>query len=262
MRPDADRFDSPSPRQPAGPGGEPRPSGGREATARRRPVRPSGPAAHDLADAPARTAPPLRRHPRRDPGVEGNARLTGATAAVLLVLFALEGLTLPRINSRVMLTAHIVLGMVVVPPVLVKVGSTSWRFLRYYTRRPAYRRRGTPPLLLRVLGPVLVVLTVVMLASGILLVLLAGQVRHALLLVHKVSFVLWFAVMIVHVVGHFVEMSQLAPRDFVARTRRRARGASLRVWLVTASLVVGIALGAAIEPSIGPWLASGGIYPH
>ncbi|MDA8274154.1 MAG: hypothetical protein M0029_02100 [Actinomycetota bacterium] len=188
--------------------------------------------------------------------------MTATTAVVLLALFALEGLTLVRINSRSMLTAHVVVGMVLVPPVLVKVGSTSWRFVRYYTRHPAYRRRGTPPPLLRVLGPLLVVLTVVLLASGVLLMLLNGQVRTTLLTVHKVSFVLWFVVMIVHVLGHIAEVSRIAPRDFVARTRRQVRGASLRVWLVSSSLVVGIVLGAAIEPRIGPWLASGGIYPR
>jgi hypothetical protein len=68
--------------------------------------------------------------------------------------------------------------------------------------------------------------------------------------------------MVVHVLGHVVETSHLAPRDLVARTRRQVRGASLRVWLVTASLAAGVVLGAAIEPRIGPWLASGGIYPR
>lgn len=259
MCPEAGRFDSSPPRRPIGPPvGHRRPEGGEAASRHQSRAQ----AVPDLHGAPAPPTQRVRRRPRPDPRVESNARLTGTTAAVLLALFALEGLTLVRINSRAILTAHIVVGMVLVPPVLVKVGSTSWRFVRYYTGHPAYRRRGAPAPLLRVLGPVLVVLTAVLLASGILLVLLNGHVRTTLLFVHKASFVLWFVVMVVHVFAHVGETSHLAPRDFVARTRRQVRGASLRVWLVASSLAVGIVLGAAIEPRIGPWLASGGIYPR
>lgn len=262
MNADTDRSDLPPHRSPDRPGAERRRPGGRTEPPRRRPVDPDDPFTRTFLDVPARPKRAPHRRSRRDPGVEGNARLTGTTAAVLLVLLAVEGLTLVRISTRPMLTAHIVVGMVLVPPVLVKVGSTSWRFVRYYTGHPAYRRRGAPAPLLRVLGPALVLLTAVLFASGILLVLLNGQVRTTLLLVHKASFVLWFVVMVVHVLGHVVETSHLAPRDFVARTRRQVRGASLRVWLVAASLALGVVLGAAIEPRIAPWLASGGIYPR
>ncbi len=268
MHAGTDRPDAPSHQGPTRPRTEQDRSGAGLHSARRPPSgsddrssegEPSRPA---VLTVPASPGAKLRRRPRQDPGVEANARLTGVTAVVLLVLFAVEGLTVLRISTRPMLTAHIVVGMVLVPPVLLKLGSTLWRFVRYYTGNPAYRRRGAPPPLLRVLGPVLVLLTAVLLASGILLVLLNGQVRTTLLAVHKVSFVLWFVVLAVHVVGHLAETSRLAPRDFVARTRRRVRGASLRLWLVSTSLVAGVVLGAVIEPRIGPWLASGGIYPH
>ncbi|GHO68010.1 hypothetical protein KSC_069020 [Ktedonobacter sp. SOSP1-52] len=56
----------------------------------------------------------------------------------------------------------------------------GWRFLRYYTRAPAYVRRGPPPPVLRVLGPVLLVPTVVMVGSGIGLVVL-GPIQPFLL---------------------------------------------------------------------------------
>ena len=63
---------------------------------------------------------------------------------------------------------------------LVKLGSTGWRFLRYYTRAPAYVRRGPPPLVLRVLGPVLLITTLVMVSSGIGLVV-PGPLQPVLL---------------------------------------------------------------------------------
>src|SRR6516162_11181634 len=83
-------------------------------------------------------------------GVEANARLTGSTAAVLLVLLAAEGVTVLSVHS--LLTPHVFIGMLLVPPVLLKVGSTGWRFVRYYRGSGAYRRKGPPPLLLRLLG--------------------------------------------------------------------------------------------------------------
>ena len=100
-----------------------------------------------------------------------NARLTASNAALLLVLLAAEGATLLRV--RQLISPHVFLGMVLIPPVLVKLGSTGYRFARYYLGAPAYRRKGPPPVLLRLLGPVVVILTVVVLASGVAL-LLAG----------------------------------------------------------------------------------------
>jgi hypothetical protein len=83
-----------------------------------------------------------RRRPERraDAGAAGNARLTAANAAVLLVLLAAEGVTILRV--RELLSPHVFIGVVLIPPVLVKVASTTWRFARYYTGAPAYRRKG------------------------------------------------------------------------------------------------------------------------
>jgi hypothetical protein len=102
---------------------------------------------------------------RADAGVAGNARLTAANAAVLLVLLAAEGVTILRVHQ--LLSPHVFIGVVLIPPVLLKVASTTWRFARYYTGVPAYRRKGAPPVLLRMLGPIVVILTLVLLFSGV-----------------------------------------------------------------------------------------------
>ena len=75
-----------------------------------------------------------------DQGVESNARLTAMTAAVLLVLLGAEGITLLRLHS--LLWLHVLIGTALVPPVLLKMGSTFYRFVRYYRGSPAYRRKG------------------------------------------------------------------------------------------------------------------------
>jgi hypothetical protein len=35
-------------------------------------------------------------------------------------------------------------GLVLIPPILVKLGSTGYRFARYDTRAPAYLKKGPP----------------------------------------------------------------------------------------------------------------------
>jgi hypothetical protein len=195
-----------------------------------------------------------RRARRDDAGVSGNARLTAANAALLLVLLAIEGVTVLRV--RALLTPHVFVGMVLVPPVLLKVASTGWRFARYYGGAPAYQRKGPPPVLLRLLGPVVVLLTVVLFASGVGLLLVGRSWLPLLLKVHKASFILWFGAMTIHVLGHLGEVFRLAPRDWLRRTRRDVTGAGARQWLIAASLVVGILLGVLFLGRAGPWLAA------
>ena len=195
-----------------------------------------------------------RTQRRADGGVEANARLTASGAAVLLIVLAVEGVTILRI--RELISPHVFLGMLLIPPVLVKMASTGYRFARYYLGAPAYRRKGAPPILLRLLGPVVVILTVVLLASGVALLLASPAWSQQLLFVHKASFVLWFLAMTVHVLGHLAEVARLAPRDWLRRARRDVRGAGSRQWLIAGSLVAGVLLGLAMLSRVGPWLAT------
>jgi hypothetical protein len=195
-----------------------------------------------------------RTERRAEQGVKSNARLTASNAAVLLVLLAAEGFTILRVRQLV--TPHVFIGMLLIPPVLLKLGSTGYRFVRYYLGAPAYRRKGPPPTLLRLLGPVVVILTLVLLASGVALLLASPAWSGQLLFVHKASFVLWFCAMTVHVLGHLAEVARLGPRDWRRRTRAQVRGAGSRQWLIAASLVAGALLGLAMLSRIGPWLAS------
>ncbi|MHB8245699.1 MAG: hypothetical protein ACYDGN_10170 [Acidimicrobiales bacterium] len=185
-------------------------------------------------------------------GVEANARLTSATAAVIFVLLVLEGLTILSIRSLV--TPHVVIGMILVPPVAVKMGSTSYRFMRYYTGSPEYRRRGPPPSLLRNLGPWMVTLTLLVLGSGIALLFAGRQWYSRLLFLHKATFVFWLGVTALHVFGHFRETTRLAPLDWYMRTRRDVAGAGLRQWLLVGSIAVGLVLAVLVAPQVGPYM--------
>src|SRR5256712_10519978 len=65
--------------------------------------------------------------PARD--VEANARLTGFIAVVLLALLAADFAT-GLIVLRVLLS-HALIGFLLVPAVLLKLGSVGYRFIRY-----------------------------------------------------------------------------------------------------------------------------------
>lgn len=195
---------------------------------------------------------PQRVERREENGVRSNARLTAAAGAVLFVLLAAEGVTILAI--RPLLSAHVFIGMLLVPPVALKLGSTGYRFVRYYAGSPAYRRKGPPPALLRLLGPVVVVLTVVLFASGVALLFVGPGLRQSMLFLHKASFVLWFGAMALHVLGHLLETARLAPLDWLGRSRRQVTGAGLRQWAVAASVAVGVPLGLLWLGRVGPWL--------
>ena len=191
--------------------------------------------------------------PRRD-GVAGNGRLTGGAAAMLLLLLALEGATIPLIGS--LRGPHIFIGMLLIPPVLLKLGSTGYRFLRYYTRNPAYLRKGPPHLLMRLLAPGVVITSLALFATGVLL-LIDGPGGGSLKLLHKASFILWFALMTAHVLGHILEVPALAVPDWRSKGGREAQlaGSGLRLALLGTSLLAGLALALATYQLAGSWLS-------
>jgi membrane protein DedA with SNARE-associated domain len=183
-------------------------------------------------------------------GASANERLTAGAAAVLFILLALEGATLPRIGSFMAL--HVIIGLMLVPPVLVKLGSTGWRFVRYYTGRADYVAKGPPQRLLRVLAPFLVVTTVVLFASGIWLVVVHNPPGW-LYVVHRYDFLPWFGIMVVHVLTYMWRVPGVLRGD-LSRSRDaerpRVRGRWLRLWLLSGSTVAGVVLAVATWPAI------------
>src|SRR5690349_9272841 len=144
-------------------------------------------------------------------GIVGNERLTGTSALVLLVLLAAEGATIPFVGQQ--LTLHIFLGMLLIPPVLLKLGSTGWRFARYYLRDADYVRRGPPHAFLRLLvAPVTVASTLALFGTGVALVV-AHPGGGFVVGLHKASFVVWFGAVGVHVLAHVSKVPGLARAD-------------------------------------------------
>jgi hypothetical protein len=89
------------------------------------------------------------------------------------------------------------IGLVLVPPVLLKLASTGYRFARYFRGARAYREKGPPALPMRLLAPILVAMTIGVFATGIWLLALEHKSDQVLLL-HKVTFIIWGVVFVIH----------------------------------------------------------------
>ena len=150
----------------------------------------------ELADRP--TTEPARRA-RRLGGVEVNELLTSSAAALLSILLIAEGITI--LNMRGLRGPHMFIGLMLIPPIALKLASTGYRFARYYTGAPVYVAKGPPQLALRALAPLLVATTVMIFVTGVWLLIL-GHHSDQVLMLHKVAFIVWSGVFGVHFLAH------------------------------------------------------------
>ena len=148
-------------------------------------------------------------------GVEGNARMTGVLGAVLLVALAVEGVTVLSVQD--MLTLHVFLGLFVIPAVCLKLATTAYRFSHYYRGTAAYRRKGPPHPVLRIAAPVVVIATIALLGSGVVTLAVGPRHSDTWLTIHQASFVVWFVVTTIHVLGHISETWKLTTAEMRAR---------------------------------------------
>jgi hypothetical protein len=190
----------------------------------------------------------------RSGGVDGNERLTAATAVALILLLAAEGVTI--LFLRPLFSAHVFIGMLLIPPVALKLGSTGWRFLRYYSGRREYVRRGPPLLPLRLLAPLVVASTVGVFATGVAL-LVVGPAGGIVLGLHKASFAVWLVTTGLHVLAHLRRIPGLVLADWRRRVvppERAVRGTFLRQTLLAGTLVAGAILAIATIHYAQPWV--------
>lgn len=208
----------------------------------------------------------------RSGGTEGNERLTAMTGAVLLILLAVECYTILRIGR--LLTLHVFLGMLLLGPVALKAGAVMYRFVRYYTGSEPYRRKGPPAPLLRLLGPIIMLLTACVFGSGIMLAVTGPSYGppSGWLVVHRISFIAWLFFIVVHVLAHVPRL----PRLLAAEARgvssaagetggdagawRHARraievlgGRGTRLALLIASLLAGLVIALLTVHLAGKW---------
>ncbi len=193
--------------------------------------------------APARTWSPL-----------GNERLTASVGLVLLVLLALETLTTLALHAY--LPVHIFLGLLLIPPVALKLTSTGWRFLRYYTNSNPYRLAGPPRLLLRLLAPLLVASTLTLFGSGVALIIV-GHGGGPLLQLHAVSFAVWGVLIAIHILAYLTQVRRVGLADWRRNTAPIVAGSRSRRAALVGALLVGVVLAVATYSVQKAWLEHG-----
>jgi hypothetical protein len=172
-------------------------------------------------------------------GSQGNEHLTAVVAAVLLLLLFVEGATLLEIGS--LLTVHAFVGVLLIPIVGLKLGSTGWRMLRYYLGSAEYVERGPPSVVLRiVVAPLVILSTLVLFATGMALLAL-GETEGTIVGLHKASFIVWVAATSVHVLAHV--------RRLPGVLRLKTPGRGIRLALVTGAAVTGLAIATVAFPT-------------
>lgn len=197
-------------------------------------------------------------------GTDGNERLTVLSGLLLLILFAGMGITILRMGQ--LLWFHLFLGLTLGGPVLLKLSSAGYRFVQYYRGDHGYRRKGVPATVLRTLAPLLILCTIGVLATGLTLLLLGPQARQPVLLLHKLFFFSWLAVVGLHVLLHLPDIARVRSHARQARrdTRRPATtsggarevqlpGARARAAALVGSLLVGLALATALTGHFHVW---------
>lgn len=203
----------------------------------------------------------VREQPASHADPAGNERLTAITGAVLLVLFVAECLTLLNLGN--LLTLHVFLGLLLIGPVALKIGSTVWRFTRYYTGSAPYVRKGPPKPLQRVTGPLVILTTVAVLGTGVMLVTAGSDLNGdgmSWLQWHRISFYLWVIFMVIHLASHVPELPRMLTGR-VDQARHLLSAQATRWVLLCASMGGGLWLASAAYHLAGRWGGSGSLIP-
>ena len=186
-------------------------------------------------------------------GVGGNERLTSIAGAVLFVLLGLIGITVLQV--RALLPEHLLLGFVLIPPLGLKMFSTGYRFVRYYTGDAAFRRAGPPELMLRLIAPIVVLSTIAVFATGLELWAFGLKFGSVWVAAHKLSFVIWLPFTLVHAFSYFNKSADAMAAELSGKAHDRALGPRS---LVVGSLVAGVVLALASLAYASPFVYFGG----
>src|SRR5438132_6644838 len=185
-------------------------------------------------------------------GVVGNERLTALAGAVLLVLILVEIVSSASLHA--LLPIHIFVGVGLSGPLAVKLGSTGYRFLRYYSGSPAYVRKGPPRLPLRILAPLLLVTTLVVIGSGIGLVVTGPAQAGLLLPLHGFSVLVWLPLIAIHVFAYIWRTPRLVADDWSNPSAEQAPGRGRTLGVNLGALLACAVAAILLFPGATPWI--------
>jgi hypothetical protein len=197
-------------------------------------------------------------------GPAGNAQMTAWAGLLLLALLAVELVTLVDVTG--LISWHIVVGTLLVPVALLKTATTTWRAGRYYTGNRFYKSAGPPPMLLRILGPVVVASTLGVLGSGLALIALGPDTSRTVLFtalgqqvdtltLHQALFIVFAAATGLHLLARAVPAATLVTGRFLrpGTTRSAVPGGGRRLALLLATVLVAAVAAAFVLAASAGW---------
>ena len=186
----------------------------------------------------------------RTPNPDGNERLTATVGLTLIVLSVVEIATL-LLGLGTYLHAHVFVGLALLPPIALKLGSTGWRFARYYSSNEAYRLKAAPQIVMRLLAPLLVLFTALLFGSGVAMAFVHGSRLDLARRIHGPAAAGWMITLGVHVVVYARRAVRLFRRDV---RRPTLVGARVRTSLVAAMAAAGLVVALATLPVQHLWV--------
>ncbi|MFL5588358.1 MAG: hypothetical protein ACJ8DI_11970 [Ktedonobacteraceae bacterium] len=116
-------------------------------------------------------------------------------------------------------------------------------------------RRGPPRLALRLLAPLLLTTTLVVIGSGIGLVLTGPRYAGLLLPLHGFSVLVWLPLIAVHVFAYIWRVPRLVADDWSKSSAEHAPGRERRLGMNLGTLMVGAIAAILLLPVAVPWIA-------
>jgi hypothetical protein len=182
----------------------------------------------------------------------GNERLTAAVGLLVLAPVAVEVATI-LFGVHTFMSVHVFVGLALIPAVLLKLGTTGWRFVRYYTRGSAYVEQGPPQMAMRLLAPLFVAATVVLFGSGVAMGILHGRALQVARNLHGPASVIWLLLLGLHVVVYLKRALSRTAEDLPS-TRKPMRGSRARAYALATVVAGGLLLGVVTVPTQHHWV--------
>lgn len=190
-------------------------------------------------------------HRRARFSVIRNERLTALTGAVLFALIVIE--LIITANLHALISVHIFVGVLLAGPLMVKLGSTGYKFVRFYTGSPVFVQKGPPHILLRLLAPVLLLVTLAVFITGFALAVVGPAHEGLFFLAHAASVALWLPLVAAHIYAHIRKVPGLISEDWSNHPANRVSGRAGRVYLNMGALIVGLVAAVLMMPVSAPW---------
>ena len=114
--------------------------------------------------------------------------------------------------------------------------------------------RGPPRLALRLLAPLLLATTLVVIVSGIGLVVTGPRYAGLLLPLHGFSVLVWFPLIVVHVFAYIWRVPRLVADDWSKSSAEHAPGRERRFGMNLGALMFGAIAAILLLPVAAPWI--------